>query len=81
MIGTIRQVIEQDFMLMGRSYSITTICTTAMAGWAHECKIMKMAYLLAKMVELTSETWCELVNSQATHHVVLYRIKIRNDLT
>ena len=47
-------------------------------------QMMKILWLLATMimiVELTSETWCELVNSQATHHVVLYRIKIRNDLT
>ena len=62
MIGTMRQVTEQGFMLMARSNSITTICTPTMAGWAQGCKMMRMAYLLAKMVDLTSETWYELVN-------------------
>ena len=36
-------------------------------------KIVNMAQLLVMMVELTSETWYELVNSQVTHCEVLYR--------
>ena len=76
----IEQVTEVNSTLLSSSHSIFIICTPPSPVGAGR-KIARMAQLLVMMVELTSETWCELVNSQATHHVVLYRIKIRNDLT
>ena len=77
----IEQVTEVDSTIMVSRYSIFIICTPPSQGEGPRAKIVNMVQLLVMMVELTSETWCELVNSQATHHVVLCRIKIRNDLT
>ena len=77
----IEQVTEVNSTLLSSSHSIFIICTLPYLTDGPGRKIARMAQLLVMMVELTSETWCELVNSQATHHVVLYRIKIRNDLT
>ena len=77
----IEQVTEVDSTIMVSRYSILIICTPPLS-WAEPMgKIVSMAQLLVMMVELTSETWYELVNSQVIHYEVLYRTQIHNHLT
>ena len=42
--------------------------------------MMNIAHLLVMMIDLTSETWYELVNGAPGHHTVLYRSEIHADL-
>ena len=68
----IKQVTEMDSTIMVSRYSILIICYPS-DGEGPMDKIMSMAQLLVMVVELTSETWYELVNSQVMHDEVLYR--------
>ena len=43
--------------------------------------MMDIAYLVAIMADLTSETWYELANDAPSHHAVLYRTGIHAILT
>ena len=43
--------------------------------------MMDIAYLVAIMADLTSETWYELPNDAPGHHAVLYRTGIHAILT
>ena len=43
-------------------------------------EMMNMAHLLTMMVELTSETWYELVNDASGDRVVLFRPGVHADL-
>ena len=43
--------------------------------------MMNIAYLVVIMVDLTSETWCQLINDGPGHHAVLYRTGIHAILT
>ena len=43
--------------------------------------MMNIAYLVAIMADLTSETWYELANDAPGHHAVLYRTGIHAILT
>ena len=75
------QVTEVDSTMMVSRYSILIIFTPPSDGEGPRGKIVNMAQLLVMMVELTSETWYELVNGQVTHCEVLYRTQIHNHLT
>ena len=44
-------------------------------------KMMDIAYLVAIMADLTSETWYQLANDAYGHHSVLYRTGIHAILT
>ena len=76
----IEQVTEVNSTLVASSHSIFIICTPSPHRVGPGRKIARMAQLLVMMVEFTSETWYEFVNGQATHHVVLYRTGIHDDL-
>ena len=73
MTTTLEQVTEVDSTIMVSRYSIFIICTPPSQGEGPRAKIVNMVQLLVMMVELTSETWYGLVNSQARCHEVLYR--------
>ena len=42
-------------------------------GGAHGTKMTNIAHVLVMTIDLTSETWYELVNGAPGHHSVLYR--------
>ena len=73
MTTTLGQVTEVDSTIMVSTDIIIIICTPSSHGGGPSGKIVNMAQLLVMMVELTSETWYEVVNSQVTHCEVLYR--------
>ena len=79
-----RQVSEVKSTMVVSRYGIIIICTPS---FKHEgprkaqgFKMMNMAHLLATAVELTSETWYELVNDGCGDSVVLFRSIIHADL-
>ena len=51
------------------------------AGGGQGGKMMDIAYLVAIMADLTSETWYQLANDAPGHHAVLYRTGIHAILT
>ena len=73
MTTTLGQVTEVDSTIMVSRYSIIVICNPPSDGERPRGKIVDMAQLLVMAVELTSETWYELVNGQVMHYEVLYR--------
>ena len=50
------------------------------AGGGQGGKMMDIAYLVAIMADLTSETWYELPSDAPGYHVVLYRTEIHATL-
>ena len=74
MATTLVQVTEVDSTTMDSTYNILIIiCTPPPTRRRVGGNIVNMVQLLVMMVELTSETWYELVNSQVMHYEVLYR--------
>ena len=77
------QVSEVKMTTVVSRYDILTICTPpAPTHWVGPggIKMMNMAHLLTMMVELTSETWYELINDASGDRVVLFRPGVHADL-
>ena len=52
-----KQVSELESSDVVRRYGISTICTPLQLGGGQGGKMMDIAYLVAIMADLTSETW------------------------
>ena len=73
MLATMRQLSEVKSTTVVRRYGILTIFTPSNWEGPRGAKTMNTANALVMTIDLTSDTWYELVNGAPSHHPVPYR--------